>query len=351
MPFVSSIRGTFGPASENRGVGRGDQISELVRQDPFSPGLPSGGTITTAGGYRIHTFTDTGTTSFNLNSISNLDVEILLVGGGGGVGGIGGGGGGGGVVYGSTTVSSPSNAVTVGVGGSSSPSYPGNPGQPGGASSFNTGTLYVARGGGSSSDWSLAGPNGAFNPLSPGGSGAGGSGSPSGGQPGGLATQSSQANPGMVQAGFPGARGGTNPHPGGNNATTGAGQYSAGGGGGSAQAGGHPTQTGPGNTSSNTQAGRKGGNGLSYSISGTATNYGGGGGGAKHSSSGYNSPDALALGGLGGGGNGGAINPNNRGGGGVDGLGGGAGAGDYIGSGSAGGLPGGSGVVIVRYLI
>ena len=54
---------------------------------------PSGGTITSAGGYRYHTFAQ-GTTNF-VNTISNLSVQYLVVAGGGGGGGNQGGGGGG----------------------------------------------------------------------------------------------------------------------------------------------------------------------------------------------------------------------------------------------------------------
>ena len=54
-----------------------------------------GGTITTAGGYRIHTFTTVGADTFQ--ALANLSsVEYLLVAGGGGGGGSGGEGGGGG---------------------------------------------------------------------------------------------------------------------------------------------------------------------------------------------------------------------------------------------------------------
>jgi hypothetical protein len=117
MPFVSSIRGTFGPASENKGVGNGGQIAELLRQDPNNSGLPTGGTITTAGGYRIHSFTTTGSSSFNLNAITNLDVEVLMVGGGGGTGQYAGGGGGGEVLWILRSISTATNALFIGAGG------------------------------------------------------------------------------------------------------------------------------------------------------------------------------------------------------------------------------------------
>jgi len=90
MPFVSSVRGTFGPTSENRGVSKGVALSEFLRQDPNSPAAPSGGTITTAGGYRIHTFTanawnSTLSSAFNTTNYGQaLEVEVLVVAGGAG---------------------------------------------------------------------------------------------------------------------------------------------------------------------------------------------------------------------------------------------------------------------------
>ena len=68
----------------------------------------TGGTVTDIGGYRIHTFTTSGT--FTVGAGGNI--EVLVVAGGGG------GGGGGGIVYGSTSISAGQViAVTVGTGG------------------------------------------------------------------------------------------------------------------------------------------------------------------------------------------------------------------------------------------
>ena len=55
----------------------------------------TGGTVTTAGGYKIHTFT-TGTQTFTMTY--DGAVELLVIGGGGGGAGIGGGGGAGGFI-------------------------------------------------------------------------------------------------------------------------------------------------------------------------------------------------------------------------------------------------------------
>jgi hypothetical protein len=98
MPFVSSVRGSFG-----------------LQKRPFptlninnNNASVTGGTITTAGGYRIHTFTTVGTSTFaytfsggSVNGATvSFPIEYLLAAGGGGSGGAhSGGGGGGGIVY------------------------------------------------------------------------------------------------------------------------------------------------------------------------------------------------------------------------------------------------------------
>lgn len=74
--------------------------------------LPSGGIITTANGYRIHTFTSSGV----YNSGGYTNVEYLIV-AGGGAGGPWAGGGGGGVLAGNTNITSHTNfTITVGDG-------------------------------------------------------------------------------------------------------------------------------------------------------------------------------------------------------------------------------------------
>lgn len=261
MPFVSSIRGTFGPASENKGVVSGSQLAEILRQDPNGSGLPSGGTITTAGGYRIHTFTDTGTTSFNLNSISSLDVEYLVIAGGGGggdfFGGPGynmaaGGGGAGGYRTGSLLGIDSPRAVQVGAGGVSTATGPGQSNalysKPGQNSGFDT---IVSNGGGrgtaGNTGSDAAGPN-AYN-ADPGGSGGGGG----RGDPTPIIVIT--ANGGLGTPGQ-GNRGGNGPN---NNAA---------GGGGAGGIGGTATQS-------------LGGAGLSSSITGSAVARAGGGGGGQ----------------------------------------------------------------------
>ena len=75
----------------------------------------TGGVITTAGGYRIHTFTTAGSSTFTASAPGT--VEYLIVGGGGGGGqNAGAGGGAGGLLSGSTLVDSRNYTIVVGDG-------------------------------------------------------------------------------------------------------------------------------------------------------------------------------------------------------------------------------------------
>ncbi|MDD5676591.1 MAG: hypothetical protein PHW60_01190 [Kiritimatiellae bacterium] len=60
--------------------------------------VATGGTITTNGNYRIHTFTNVGTTNFVVSG-GSLTCDVLIVAGGGGGGQSRGGGGGAGGGY------------------------------------------------------------------------------------------------------------------------------------------------------------------------------------------------------------------------------------------------------------
>lgn len=115
MPFLS----TFGAASarsKGRGLGRREAI------------VATGGTITEAGGFRIHTFTGSGT--FTVSSVpAGSTVEYLIVAGGGGGATQadsnnrgGGGGGAGGLLTGSIALATGSYAITVGAGGAAADS-------------------------------------------------------------------------------------------------------------------------------------------------------------------------------------------------------------------------------------
>ena len=99
-------------------------------------------------------------------------------------------------------------------------------------------------------------------------------------------------------------------------------------------------------------AGRHGGDGVAFDISGEYKYYGGGGGGGAHQP-GYSSPAQSATGGKGGGGNGASFDrnfgPSGRGESGQTNTGGGGGGGFYTGGGTSQGGSGGPGIIIVRY--
>ena len=214
---------------------------------PFSA---TGGTVTTAAGKTIHTFTASGT--FTVTTVTGSDpitglVEYLIVGGGGGAGNdVGGGGGGGALIYKTSQPVSPGPySITVGGGGGSGQSVnvKGTPGVE------TTAFDKTAAGGGGGGSYSSAGPG------LPGGSGGGGgddaaSGGPASGAPGGTANSTSP------DAGW-GNPGGTS-HPN---------TWGGGGGGGAGGAGSNGIE--------DTQV--AGGLGLSYSISGSSVTYAGGG--------------------------------------------------------------------------
>lgn len=258
----------------------------------------SGGTITSDGAYRVHSFTTGG--SF-VPPPGVTAVEVLVVGGGGGGGeadnraGAGGGGAGGFRAVSSVLISAaPSaTAVTVGGGGSGSTNKGAN-GSKGGNSIFST---ITAEGGGGGGSDDLAGTSG--------GSGGGGG-----------SDSNTSRNGGTGIAGQGSAGGASNG--GGNNDR-------AGGGGGGAGQVGSPGTDG---------AGGNGGAGASSAISGVLTTYAGGGGGSSRTS-----------GGAGGSSIGGTGAANNATGGAATGIGSGGGAGrrDSGGAGS-------NGIVIVRYL-
>jgi hypothetical protein len=274
---------------------------------------PTGGTITTSGGYTIHTFTTSGT--FTL--ASSLNVEVLVVSGGGGGGGqVGGGGGGGGLIYNAAyAITAGTINIVVGAGGNGgaiASSYGQQSGSNGANSEFGS-LIAIGGGGGGGYDNTVG--------ARIGGSGGGG------GATGNI----------TLTAGASGTAGQGNA--GGNGFNN---NWGGGGGGGYGASGANS----PGG------AGGNGGIGFSSNISGTTTYYAGGGGGCAEGGG------SVGLGGLGGGANGGNNNSNSRV---QDGLvntgGGGGGARDFdkngvfnTQAGSVGAGKGGSGIVIVRYL-
>ena len=269
--------------------------------------LPTGGTVTTSGGYRIHTFTSNGTFAI----AEPFTVQYLVV-AGGGSGGYGhpsgneaGGGGAGGY---RSSVSGESSG-----GGASAES----------ALSLTTGSysIVVGAGGTGVSNGRNSGSDSSFGGVTSIGGGAGGNANTglSGGSGGGGSHSATSGGAGTTGQGY---RGGNPPV-----------ASSAGGGGGAGGAG------GDGRNSTNGNVAATGGVGVQSSINGTATYYAGGGGGGN--------PGTNNYGGNGGGGNGqgnqGSLTngTSNTGGG---------GGGVISGSGTAGGS-GGSGVVIIRYAL
>jgi len=294
----------------------------------------TGGTETTCGNFKIHTFTGPGTFSVSKggSSCGSNTVSYMVIAGGGGGGWDRAGGGGAGGFRESKASSdcysaSPLNAtsgptynlpvtaqdypITVGAGGTGG-SFP-NPlsgkGLDGSASVFSTITSAGGGGGG-------AAPGGA-GPGRSGGSGGGASGPGSAG-----AGNTPPVSPAQ------GTNGG---------AVTGV--VHAAGGGGATAAG----------TDGTSPAAGAGGAGATTSISGSPTVYAGGGGGG-HSSAGTSPPTSGAAGGSGGGGAGGNAN-GGLGTAGTDNTGGGGGGGSNnpnISPAGDGGN-GGSGIIIIRY--
>ncbi len=190
----------------------------------------TGGTVADVGGYRIHTFTTSGT--FTVTNGGN--VEALVVGGGGGAGGL--------VYVSSLSVIPGSYTITVGAGGAGATSNGGSAPN-GGDSIFSS---ITAKGGGGGGNYS-------------GGSGA------TGGSGGGASGYSNPGNPGVGTSGQGNSGGYAN-----GSATT---AQTGGGGGGAGSVGSNSVQNNGGYTT--------GGSGLAYSISGSSVMYatGGNGGG------------------------------------------------------------------------
>jgi len=265
----------------------------------------TGGTITTDGAYKVHTFlvADSGT---NFTPCYAGNVAALVVGGGGGGGGnAGGGGGGGGVEYNATLAVTATNYNVI-VGGGGDGATGGNNGVTGVGSSFHTMSTYGGGGGGGINHDGLNGGSG----------GGGGAGYPSSGGHKGL-------NGTPLTAGE-GSNGGDGTGP-----TDTINDLGGGGGGGQSAVGADAT----------TSAGGNGGQGYTSTISGASKVYGSGGGGGMY-------PSGAGTGGTNAG-NGAPNIDNTRAGSGTAGYGGGGGGstGSAVQAGN-----GGSGCVIIRCL-
>ena len=320
---------------------------QTVNDSTQSVALPqyvtaTGGTITTCGNFKIHTFTGPGTFAVSCagNPLGSSTVDYLVVAGGGGTdSGISSGGGAGGFRLSNSTcmpapltsplatptalpVAATSYPIAVGGGGTAGP-HPGC-GTSGAVSTFST---ITSAGGGVGQRSNQVGTSG--------GSGSGGIGSPS--WPGtGFAGGAGNTPPVSPPQGQPGGAGGD-----GLIAFT-----AAGGGGGAGQAGG-PGEPGTGGSNYGGSgsyvlgSGFAGSNGTTGPVCGARYFSGGGGGGVNNFPAG---PGAVSPGGSGGGGNGASqTSPTNTNG--TANTGGGAGGATNL----LVGKTGGSGIVIIRY--
>jgi len=309
---VSAGAFTIATPSQVYGQTAGDTISISIKNEDGTPSgnaitktvvdRPSGGTITTYGSYRVHTFTSSGT--FNSGAKTAIDVLVVAGGGAGATGNktnassadAGSGGGGGGMVVDSNrSVAAATNfSIVVGAGGSASSTA--NTQGANGSNSSGFGITAIGGGGGG-----LPNANG-----SAGGSGGGAGGG--GASPNGGAGTSGQGN-----------RGGNNHgHTGGN-------RYGGSGGGGAGSQGEDSTNS--------LNRGTNGGSAVNnaFRTGGNITYSGGGAGGAPYGHAG-------GTPGAGGGSYGNA---------GADERGGGGGGASVVGVGG----DGGDGIVVIRYAI
>jgi len=292
-----------------------------ITGNPFL--IATGGTITTSGNCKIHTFTGPGTftvTNASTTADENIVSYLVVAGGASAGGGQSGGGGAGGyreiksplTPYTASpldgystpgnrvTVTTQAYPITVGAGGAAITCANTTKGNPGANSIFSTITAAGGGGGGGNSSGKVGEAGGSGGGSSDGGAGASGNTppvSPPQGRDGG-----------------------------------GSGTPSSGGGGGGANANGTDATT--------PNRGANGGNGIATSISTSPVTRAGGGGGGGRSPEGPNVPQ----GGSGGGGNG---NNNGNGSNGTVNTGGGGGGTENTPGRTSG--AGGSGIVIIRY--
>jgi len=295
----------------------------------------TGGTITTSGDCKIHTFTGPGT--FCVSAIAsaavNNEVSYLVVAGGGGAGdgnnGSSRNGGGGGGAGGFRETKSPVTPYTA------SP-LDGQASAPNRITVTATGFPITVGGGGAGAYSGNNGDNSVFSTITSTGGGGGTSdesgagGGKDGGSGGGSGNNGGPPGPGSTVPGGSGNTPSTTP-PQGNDGSQSPGAFGGGGGG-----------AGAASSSS-----INGGNGSATSITASPVTYAGGGGAGSPPGQG-----GGGSGGTGGGGDGGpgcGPAPAGNGTAGTANTGGGGGGGDSGPSGTATGGNGGSGVVIIRY--
>lgn len=297
----------------------------------------TGGTITTSGNYKIHTFTSSG--SFLVESAPfGSTIEVLIVGGGASGGSYTGGGGGGEVIYcASVTVVAAAYPIVIGAGGTDPGNGP-NINIPPGNQTTAFGETAKPGGGGIGSDY--YGVTTLRNRIANGGGG----GSRTSGYQGQTGT-----NVYNTFTRYGGYTGGTGQN--GGNFPTGGG---AGAGGNGASPPNNVSSAGNGGTGvqinidGNNYYWGGGGGGMIYYYYAAGTN--GGNGGAGGGGAGWGESSRFGTGGTGGLNLGGSASGLNGGAGGANtGGGGGSGAGNGSSSPYTTGGNGGSGVVIVKY--
>ena len=258
--------------------------------------VATGGTITTDGNYKYHTFTGDGT--FSVTGLgTNNTIDVLAVGGGGGGGGSSdsnsGGGGAGGYLEGSITAEVQSYDIVIGQGGTGGVADVGTSGGDTTISVLNATALGGGYGGGGARSLQKA--------AAQGGSGGGGGGFP---------------NDMSGGAGIQGDSGGLTGY---GNAGGSIGSYSSDGGGGAGQAGGTNANSaggdgrqwldgnyyagggsgGAGNLAGGLGGGGAGSNGSGNGANATANTGGGGGGsyasGSSSSSTGGNGGSGVVI--------------------------------------------------------
>jgi len=311
--------------------------SDGDRTNPFI--VATGGTITTSGNFKIHTFTGPGSfvVAATADEAGNNEVSYLAV-AGGGAGGFCGGGGGGAGGYRErksaidTYTASPKNGATpitvtatsfpIAVGGAGA-AEPNNGGS-GSNSVFSSITSAGGGGGGVFTGGACHGPTQAAI--------TGGSGGGSGGVGGATVIAGAAGNTPPVSP-SQGNAGGSGQHNGGS-------AMASGGGGGAIGAGSAGSSNTPGPGSG---IGGTGGVGTTTSITGTPTAYAGGGGGAGFGTPGGSAASPCGTGGTGG------VNSSTATVAGTTNRGGGGGGGAHSGGGPNGSSAGGSGIVVIRY--
>ena len=325
------------------------QASDIAEQALYI--TATGGTITTCGDYKIHTFTSPGT--FCVSCAGNpagggSDVDYMVVAGGGGASLIAAGGAGGfressGTASGCYSTSPLGNCVSALP--ISATAYPITVG--GGGTGTNGGTS------------STSGSNSVFSTItSTGGGGVENQPTAPFGVPGNRIKQGLSGGSGGGVGVFlnivptrSGGSGNTPPvsPPQGNNGGSGPGPSPTGGTGGGSGGGG-ATAAGTATGGPYVGPGRAGGAGATTSISGSSTAYaGGGGGGGRNDDQPGSGTQPGGSGGTGGGGPGGQARPTTAGTAGTANTGGGGGGGGSSDPSQQTGGSGGSGIVIIRY--